>query len=99
MEGTYKSLPYLTHSLDAILGTFQDNGGGMFWTIASKMPVQANPIVCWKFLQVVHKLMRDGHPNVSIYIYIYMTGFVCLSVHRAKLKWVETDFIIFQLIS
>ncbi|CAG5135809.1 unnamed protein product, partial [Candidula unifasciata] len=36
----------------------------MFWTIASKMPVQANPIVCWKFLQVVHKLMRDGHPNV-----------------------------------
>ncbi|XP_025089296.1 huntingtin-interacting protein 1-like isoform X2 [Pomacea canaliculata] len=36
----------------------------MFWNIASKMPVQANPIVCWKFLQVIHKLMRDGHPNV-----------------------------------
>ncbi|GFR93599.1 huntingtin-interacting protein 1 [Elysia marginata] len=36
----------------------------MFWTIASKMPVQANPIVCWKFLQMVHKIMRDGHANV-----------------------------------
>ncbi|XP_076453265.1 huntingtin-interacting protein 1-like isoform X2 [Babylonia areolata] len=52
------------HVRNAILGTFQDNGGGMFWTIGSKMPVQANPIVCWKFLQVIHKLMRDGHPNV-----------------------------------
>ncbi|XP_070205634.1 huntingtin-interacting protein 1-like isoform X2 [Littorina saxatilis] len=52
------------HVRNAILGTFQDNGGTMFWTIASKMPVQANPIVCWKFLQVIHKLMRDGHPNV-----------------------------------
>ncbi|KAL8599980.1 hypothetical protein ACOMHN_038979 [Nucella lapillus] len=52
------------HVRNAILGTFQDNGGGMFWTIGSKMPVQANPIVCWKFQQVIHKLMRDGHPNV-----------------------------------
>uniref|UniRef100_A0A0B7B1J1 I/LWEQ domain-containing protein n=1 Tax=Arion vulgaris TaxID=1028688 RepID=A0A0B7B1J1_9EUPU len=52
------------HARNAVLGTFQDNGGNMFWAISSKMPVQANPIVCWKFLQVVHKLMRDGHPNV-----------------------------------
>jgi len=52
------------HARNAILGTFEDNGGAMFWNIASKMPVQANPIVCWKFLQLVHKLMRDGHPNV-----------------------------------
>ncbi|GFO06726.1 huntingtin-interacting protein 1, partial [Plakobranchus ocellatus] len=52
------------HARNAILGTFQDQGGTMFWTIASKMPVQANPIVCWKFLQMVHKIMRDGHPNV-----------------------------------
>ncbi|KAK7487938.1 hypothetical protein BaRGS_00020839, partial [Batillaria attramentaria] len=60
------SIPWLFLNIcqDAILGTFQDNGGSMFWTIASKMPVQANPIVCWKFLQVIHKLMRDGHPNV-----------------------------------
>lgn len=52
------------HVRNAILGTFQDDGGSMFWNVAGKMPVQANPIVCWKFLQVVHKLMRDGHPNM-----------------------------------
>ncbi|CAL1534396.1 unnamed protein product [Lymnaea stagnalis] len=52
------------HVRNVVLGTFQDNGGTMFWAIASKMPHQANPIVCWKFLQVIHKLMRDGHPNV-----------------------------------
>ncbi|XP_059171925.1 huntingtin-interacting protein 1-like isoform X2 [Physella acuta] len=52
------------HARSAILGTFQDQGGNMFWSIASKMPVQANPIVAWKFLQVIHKLMRDGHANV-----------------------------------
>lgn len=65
---------------DAILGTFQDNGGTMFWTIGSKMPVQANPIVCWKFLQVIHKLMRDGHPNVSACVCILM--YVCTSEGR-----------------
>uniref|UniRef100_A0A2C9LW83 I/LWEQ domain-containing protein n=1 Tax=Biomphalaria glabrata TaxID=6526 RepID=A0A2C9LW83_BIOGL len=52
------------HARNVVLGTFQDNGGAMFWNIASKMPLQAHPIVCWKFLQVIHKLMRDGHPNV-----------------------------------
>ena len=50
----------------------------MFWTIGSKMPVQANPIVCWKFLQVIHKLMRDGHPNVSAYVHIV----VCVYFRR-----------------
>lgn len=62
--------------VDAILGTFQDNGGAMFWNIASKMPVQANPIVCWKFLQVIHKLMRDGHPNVSVTFFVVLHVFL-----------------------
>ncbi|XP_041349097.1 huntingtin-interacting protein 1-like isoform X2 [Gigantopelta aegis] len=54
------------HVRNIILGTFQGNGGGIFWTVASKLPVQANPIVCWKFLHVMHKLLRDGHPNVVL---------------------------------
>ncbi|XP_067687731.1 huntingtin-interacting protein 1-like isoform X1 [Haliotis asinina] len=54
------------HVRNTILGTFQDNGGGMFWTVATKLPVQGNPIVCWKFLHVLHKILRDGHPNVII---------------------------------
>lgn len=48
-----------------ILGTFTDNGAGMFWHIANRLPVQGNPIVCWKFCHVLHKILQEGHPHVS----------------------------------
>ncbi|XP_062614354.1 huntingtin-interacting protein 1-like isoform X3 [Saccostrea cucullata] len=54
------------HVRIAILGTFTENGASMFWHIATKLPVQGNPIVCWKFCHVVHKLLREGHPNVVV---------------------------------
>ncbi|XP_064620055.1 huntingtin-interacting protein 1-like isoform X2 [Lineus longissimus] len=54
------------HVRSAIIGTFQENGGGMFWSVSNKLPLQGNPIICWKFLHVLHKLMRDGHKNVIL---------------------------------
>ncbi|XP_050411276.1 huntingtin-interacting protein 1 isoform X1 [Patella vulgata] len=52
------------HVRNTILGSFQDGGASMFWTITGKLPLQGNPIVCWKFCHVLHKLMRDGHQHV-----------------------------------
>lgn len=52
------------HLRNTILGTFTDHGGGLFWHLTTKLPLQANPIVCWKFCHVLHKLLREGHQNV-----------------------------------
>ncbi|XP_060065039.1 huntingtin-interacting protein 1-like [Ylistrum balloti] len=51
------------HVRTTVLGTFQDNGASLFWGVASKLPVQGNPIVCWKFLHVLHKIFREGHKH------------------------------------
>lgn len=54
------------HVRSAILGTFHENGAGVFWATTSKLPLQGNAIVCWKFLHVLHKLLREGHANVIL---------------------------------
>ena len=57
----------LNSCTDTILGTFTEHGGGLFWHLTTKLPLQANPIICWKFCHVLHKLLREGHQNVSRY--------------------------------
>ncbi|XP_077995504.1 huntingtin-interacting protein 1-like isoform X2 [Glandiceps talaboti] len=51
------------HCRSAIIGTFQEKGAGTFWAVVGKLPLQGNPIVCWKFCHVCHKVLREGHPN------------------------------------
>ncbi|XP_064461070.1 huntingtin-interacting protein 1-like isoform X2 [Ornithodoros turicata] len=52
------------HVRSAIIGTFHEKGAHTFWSIAMKLPLQENPIVCWKFCHVVHKLLREGYHRV-----------------------------------
>lgn len=59
------------HVRITILGTFTDNGAGMFWHIANRLPVQGNPIVCWKFCHVLHKILQEGHPHSIVDSYKY----------------------------
>uniref|UniRef100_A0A0L8G5Q5 ENTH domain-containing protein n=1 Tax=Octopus bimaculoides TaxID=37653 RepID=A0A0L8G5Q5_OCTBM len=54
------------HVRSAILGTFHESGAGVFWATTSKLPLQGNAIICWKFLHVLHKLLREGHANVIL---------------------------------
>lgn len=46
------------------IGSYHSNGGHAFWTIAIRQPLQENRITAWKFCNVLHKLLRDGHPLV-----------------------------------
>ena len=49
----------------ALIGTHKDHSSALFWRIVTQhVDLQANPVVCWKFCHVVHRLMRDGHPKV-----------------------------------
>lgn len=46
-----------------ILGTFKEGGAVTFWSHAISLPLSSNAIISWKFCHMVHKLLRDGHPN------------------------------------
>uniref|UniRef100_A0A8C9U6T7 Huntingtin interacting protein 1 n=1 Tax=Scleropages formosus TaxID=113540 RepID=A0A8C9U6T7_SCLFO len=41
-------------------------GAHTFWAAANRLPLSSNAVLCWKFCHVFHKLLRDGHPNVSV---------------------------------
>ncbi|XP_021708106.1 huntingtin-interacting protein 1 isoform X4 [Aedes aegypti] len=51
------------HVRAAIIGTFHSKGGHAFWAIAIRQPIQDNRIVAWKFCHLLHKILREGHPN------------------------------------
>jgi len=44
-----------------LIGTHQEQSAAFFWNIVRRTALQENPIVCWKFCHVLHKLLRDGH--------------------------------------
>ena len=56
-----------SHLAVIILGTHNDKSAMLFWSLVTKLQLQGHPIVAWKFCHVVHKILREGHPNVSIY--------------------------------
>ncbi|XP_014663998.1 PREDICTED: huntingtin-interacting protein 1-like [Priapulus caudatus] len=49
------------HVRMSIIGTFQDQGARVFWNVGTRLPLQGNPIICWKFCYTLHKLLREGH--------------------------------------
>uniref|UniRef100_A0A8C1LXV7 Huntingtin interacting protein 1 related b n=1 Tax=Cyprinus carpio TaxID=7962 RepID=A0A8C1LXV7_CYPCA len=48
------------------LSTNKEKGAYTFWSYAVGLPLPSSAIISWKFCHVLHKIMRDGHPNVSI---------------------------------
>lgn len=48
-----------------ILGTHHEKGAQTFWSVVNRLPLSSNAMLCWKFCHVFHKVLRDGHPNVS----------------------------------
>ncbi|GIX91808.1 huntingtin-interacting protein 1 [Caerostris darwini] len=62
------------HVRSAIIGTFTEKGAGTFWSVVMKLPLQGNPIVCWKFCHVLHKVIREGHHNAVLDSQKYQTS-------------------------
>lgn len=48
-----------------ILGTHHEKGAFTFWSYAIGLPLPSSSILSWKFCHVLHKVLRDGHLNVS----------------------------------
>jgi len=54
------------------MGTFQDRGAEMFWHVVKRLPLSSQSVIAWKFCHVLHKLLRDGHPNVRFSHVIFL---------------------------
>ncbi|XP_020287825.1 huntingtin-interacting protein 1 isoform X1 [Pseudomyrmex gracilis] len=54
------------HVRSAIIGTYREKSGAIFWLYILRQPLQENQIVAWKFCHVLHKLLREGHPRVIV---------------------------------
>uniref|UniRef100_A0A7M4FGH2 Huntingtin interacting protein 1 related n=1 Tax=Crocodylus porosus TaxID=8502 RepID=A0A7M4FGH2_CROPO len=52
------------HARRIILGTHREKGAFTFWSYAIGLPLPSSSILSWKFCHVLHKVLRDGHPNV-----------------------------------
>ncbi|XP_073321977.1 huntingtin interacting protein 1 related b [Pagrus major] len=52
------------HARRIILGTHREKGAYTFWSYALGFPLHSSSILCWKFCNVLHKVLRDGHRNV-----------------------------------
>uniref|UniRef100_A0A672LMM7 Huntingtin-interacting protein 1-like n=1 Tax=Sinocyclocheilus grahami TaxID=75366 RepID=A0A672LMM7_SINGR len=66
-------------------------GAHTFWLAVNRLPLSSNAVLCWKFCHVFHKLLRDGHPNVSTYsrIISYTSNSTSLSLSLNLLLTVE----------
>ncbi|CAO1398062.1 unnamed protein product [Diamesa hyperborea] len=49
------------HIRAILIGTFKNKGAHTFWTIIYKQPINDNRISSWKFCNVLHQILREGH--------------------------------------
>ncbi|KJE96247.1 hypothetical protein CAOG_06601 [Capsaspora owczarzaki ATCC 30864] len=59
-----ETAPKVKHIRTAIISTWNQNGSDVFWAALRKLPLGTQPIMCWKALITLHKILQDGHPNV-----------------------------------
>uniref|UniRef100_A0A3B4F6W4 Huntingtin-interacting protein 1-related protein-like n=1 Tax=Pundamilia nyererei TaxID=303518 RepID=A0A3B4F6W4_9CICH len=62
---TAETPPKDKHVRNIIMGTHKEGGATAFWSYVLNLPLSSNSIVSWKFCYLVHKILRDGHRNVS----------------------------------
>ncbi|XP_065226702.1 huntingtin-interacting protein 1 isoform X2 [Planococcus citri] len=74
------------HVRIAIMGTFRDKSPELFWQCVMKLPLQENRIAAWKFCHVLHKVLRDGHPNTIPYSHRHKNKIVDLGKLWCHLK-------------
>uniref|UniRef100_A0AAY5L596 I/LWEQ domain-containing protein n=1 Tax=Esox lucius TaxID=8010 RepID=A0AAY5L596_ESOLU len=56
-------------------------GPTTFWSYILNLPLSSNAIISWKFCYMLHKVLRDGHPNVSLHIPVSHTTFLPGNLH------------------
>lgn len=53
-----------------IMGTHKEGGATSFWSYTLNLPLSSNALVSWKFCYLLHKVLRGGHRNARLNLYI-----------------------------
>ena len=61
---TEESAPKQKHVRACIVYTWEVKGSGSFWRAMKSFPSLGDEIVTFKLLITVHKVVRQGHPDV-----------------------------------
>ncbi|KAI1293546.1 Huntingtin-interacting protein 1 [Halotydeus destructor] len=74
------------HVRRILIGTYQEKSASTFWSIGRRLPIDGNPIVCWKFCHVLHKVLREGHKKSIADSYPYRSRILDVGKHWGLLK-------------
>ena len=53
------------HVRALVVGTHKLRSSRIFWHAVSRVQLEKNPVLTWKFCQLLHKLIHDGHRKVT----------------------------------
>ena len=48
-----------------LIATWRERGCSSFWKLIKQFPFLRSHVVAWKACFVIHRVFRDGHPDVS----------------------------------
>ncbi|KAJ3604835.1 hypothetical protein NHX12_026887 [Muraenolepis orangiensis] len=51
------------YARNIILGSHKEGGASTFMSYCQNLPLSSSSIVSWKYCYMLHKVLRDGHPN------------------------------------
>lgn len=54
------------HVRKLLIGSHQAQSGSFFWEYLPTIRLKENQIVCWKFCNVLHKMLREGHQQFLV---------------------------------
>nr|CAD2175591.1 unnamed protein product [Meloidogyne enterolobii] len=53
------------HVRALVVGTHKLRSSRIFWHSVSRIQLEKNPVLTWKFCQLLHKLIHDGHRKIT----------------------------------
>lgn len=79
------------------MGTHKEGGATSFWSYTLNLPLSSNALVSWKFCYLLHKVLRGGHRNARLNLYI--TFLIAFSVLRVSLSFPCLMCRLFQILT
>jgi hypothetical protein len=64
-----ESAPKQKHVRGCILYTWDLKSSGSFWFILKTQPIIGDDVMSWKTLITAHKVVREGHNSVSLWLF------------------------------
>ncbi len=71
--------------IGAVIATWKEKGCFTLWKVMKTLPLQNSNTVCFKTCYLIHKMLRDGYPEVHEYSVNIST--ITLSLNQSVIQW------------